>query len=60
MAYKVIFGLFALVAAVHASPATNVQELEARADPPPDNIVYVTDAQNYWWVTTSEAMIRSN
>lgn len=49
MAFKVAFGLLALVAAVFASPAAGVQELQARASD--DNIVYVTDAQKYWWAT---------
>ncbi|KXN87224.1 hypothetical protein AN958_08614 [Leucoagaricus sp. SymC.cos] len=47
MAFKTVFGMLALVAAVSATPAVGVEELQARADPPADNIVYVTDSQKF-------------
>lgn len=47
MALKALLGLLALVAVASASPAAIIQELQAR-DPAPDNIVYVTDAENFW------------
>lgn len=46
---KTIFGLLAVVMAASASPAVSVPELQAR-DPAVDNIVYVTDAENFWSV----------
>jgi hypothetical protein len=52
MAFKTVFGVLALlVAAASATPGVGVEELHARADPLPDNIVYVTDAQNFWSVS---------
>ncbi|XP_006459003.1 hypothetical protein AGABI2DRAFT_200902 [Agaricus bisporus var. bisporus H97] len=43
---KTIFALLAVVMAASASPAVSVPELQAR-DPAVDNIVYVTDAENF-------------
>lgn len=47
MVFRSAFSLLTLVAVASTSPAADIQELQARA-PAPDNIVYVTDANNFW------------
>ena len=53
MVFKLALGLVCvslLSALTFATPALDIQDLEARQAPPPDNIVSITDANAFWQV----------